>query len=127
LRSGQSTAVGIVVLLAIPLLLWVWRVFVGFAIGGTAKNARRANAIPQVRSIAMGFLPPGYYPLSRLPAIAQPFAMLIPTTHAAQLAKYYFGLIQISASELVIGWAYLLGFAALMGFLASRRAHWVDP
>src|SRR5437762_13439521 len=53
--------------------------------------------------------------------------MLIPTTHAAQLAKYYFGLIQIPASELVIGWAYLLGFAALMGFLASRRAHWGDP
>src|SRR5437773_12539110 len=75
----------------------------------------------------MGFLPPVYYPLSRLPAIAQPFAMLIPTTHAAQLAKYYFGLIQLPASELVIGWAYLLGFAALMGFLASRRAHWGDP
>src|SRR5438046_970992 len=53
--------------------------------------------------------------------------LLIPTTHAAQLAKYYFGLIQLPASELVIGWAYLLGFAALMGFLASRRAHWVDP
>jgi ABC-type polysaccharide/polyol phosphate export permease len=68
-----------------------------------------------------------YYPLSFLPAIAQPLAMLIPTTHAAQLAKYYFGLIQIPTSELVVGWAYLLGFAALMGFLASRRAHWVDP
>jgi hypothetical protein len=53
--------------------------------------------------------------------------MLIPTTHAAQLAKYYFGLIQIPLSEVLIGWAYLLGFAVLMGFLASRRAHWVDP
>jgi hypothetical protein len=53
--------------------------------------------------------------------------MLIPTTHAAQLAKFYFGLIQITTSEIVIGWTYLLGFAALMGFLASRRAHWVDP
>ncbi len=127
LLSGPSTAIGIVLLLATSLLLWIGLVFVGFAIGATTKNARRANSIPQVLSIALGFLPPVYYPLSRLPAIAQPFAMLIPTTHAAQLAKYYFGLIQIPASELVIGWAYLLGFAALMGFLASRRAHWVDP
>ncbi len=109
------------------MLLWIGLVFVGFAIGATTKNARRANSIPQVLSIALGFLPPVYYPLDRLPSIAQPFAMLIPTTHAAQLAKYYFGLIQIPLSEVLIGWAYLLGFAALMGFLASRRAHWVDP
>jgi ABC-2 type transport system permease protein len=127
LLSGPWTAAGVLLLLATSLLLWIGLVFVGFAIGATTKNARRANSIPQVLSIALGFLPPVYYPLDRLPSIAQPFAMLIPTTHAAQLAKYYFGLIQIPISQLVIGWAYLLGFAALMGFLASRRAHWVDP
>src|SRR5213596_2310923 len=127
LLSGPAPAFGILVALATSLLLWIGLVFVGFAIGATTKNARRANSIPQVLSIALGFLPPVYYPLSRLPAIAQPIAMLIPTTHAAQLAKYYFGLISIPASEVVIGWAYLLGFAALMGFIASRRAHWVDP
>jgi len=127
LLSGPWTAVGVLLLLATSLLMWIGLVFVGFAIGATTKNARRANSIPQVLSIALGFLPPVYYPLSFLPAIAQPLAMLIPTTHAAQLAKFYFGLIQISTSEIVIGWTYLLGFAALMGFLASRRAHWVDP
>jgi ABC-2 type transport system permease protein len=127
LLSGPRTAVGVLLLFATSLLMWIGLVFVGFAIGATTKNARRANSIPQVLSIALGFLPPVYYPLSFLPAIAQPFAMLIPTTQAAQLAKYYFGLIQIPFSEVVFGWAYLLGFAALMGFLASRRAHWVDP
>jgi len=124
---GVLVALALLLLLATALILWIGLVFVGFAIGATTKNARRANSIPQVLSIALGFLPPVYYPLSRLPALAQPFAMLIPTTHAAQLAKYYFGLIQIPLSEVVIGWAYLIGFAALMGFLASRRAHWVDP
>ena len=127
LLSGSWTAVGVLLLLATSLLMWIGLVFVGFAIGATTKNARRANSIPQVLSIALGFLPPVYYPLSILPAIAQPFAMLIPTTHAAQLAKYYFGLIEIPGWQVALGWAYLLGFAALMGFLASRRAHWVDP
>ena len=38
-----------------------------------------------------------------------------------------FGLISIPDWQVWIGWAYLLGFAALMGVVASRRAHWVDP
>src|SRR5213593_4578017 len=129
LLSGTSSAAGVVLLLGTSILLWIGLVFVGFAIGATTKNARRANSIPQVLSIALGFLPPVYYPLSKLDAypIAKAFAMLIPTTHAAQLAKYYFGLITIPGWQVALGWAYLLGFAALMGFLASRRAHWVDP
>src|SRR5438034_214513 len=129
LLSGPAPAFGILVALATSLLLWIGLVFVGFAIGATTKNARRANSIPQVLSIALGFLPPVYYPLSKLDAYpaAQAFAMLIPTTHAAQLAKYYFGLVDIPGWQVALGWAYLLGFAALMGFLASRRAHWVDP
>jgi len=68
-----------------------------------------------------------YYPLSALPASVQPFAMLIPTTHAAQLAKYYFGLVSMSQTEIVIGWVYLIGFAAAMAFLTLKKAHWVDP
>ena len=129
LLSGPVPAVGILVALATALLLWIGLVFVGFAIGATTKNARRANSIPQVLSIALGFLPPVYYPLSTLDhyPVAQAFAMLIPTTHAAQLAKYYFGLIDIPGWQVALGWAYLLGFTALMGLIASRRAHWVDP
>ena len=129
LLSKSATAAGVLLLLGTSVLLWIGLVFVGFAIGATTKNARRANSIPQVLSIALGFLPPVYYPLERLHdiPIAQAVAMLIPTTHAAQLAKYYFGLISIPAWQVWVGWIYLLGFAALMGFLASRRAHWVDP
>ncbi|TLZ75014.1 MAG: ABC transporter permease [Methanobacteriota archaeon] len=128
--SGPATVVGIVLVIATSSLLWIGLVFVGFAIGATTKNARRANSIPQVLSIALGFLPPVYYPLDRLAAypIAQAFAMLIPTTHAAQLAKYYFGILPgLPTWQVWVGWAYLLGFAAAMGVFASRRAHWVDP
>jgi len=126
---GPTSAAGVLLLLATSLLLWIGLVFVGFAIGATTKNVRRANSIPQVLSIALGFLPPVYYPLEVLDKypIAQAFAMLIPTTHAAQLAKYYFGLISIPSWHVWIGWAYLVGFAAVMGLIAARRAHWVDP
>jgi len=127
--SRPANPAGLVLVIATSAVLWIGLVFVGFAIGATTKNARRANSIPQVLSIAMGFLPPVYYPLDRLQAypIAQAFAMLIPTTHAAQLAKYYLRLISIPDWQVWLGWAYLLGFAALMGVIAARRAHWVDP
>lgn len=126
---GPSSAAGVLLLLAASSLLWIGLVFVGFAIGATTKNVRRANSIPQVLSIALGFLPPVYYPLQILDnyPIAQAFAMLIPTTHAAQLAKHYFGLITIPDWQVLVGWVYLLGFAAVMGVIAARRAHWVDP
>ena len=127
--SRPANPAGLVLVIATSAVLWIGLVFVGFAIGATTKNARRANSIPQVLSIALGFLPPVYYPLDRLQAypIAQAFALLIPTTHAAQLAKYYLRLISIPDWQVWLGWAYLIGFAALMGVIASRRAHWVDP
>lgn len=129
LLARPASPFGVLLLLATSALMWIGLVFVGFAIGASTKNVRRANSIPQILSIALGFLPPVYYTLDTLDRypIAQAFAMLIPTTHAAELAKHYFGLITIPDWQVFAGWAYLIGFAALMGAIAARRAHWVDP
>jgi len=113
--------------IAVSLLMWLAMVFIGYVIGLTTKNTRRANSIPQVLGFLLGFLPPVYYPLSMLPGFLQPVAMLVPSTHAAQLAKYYFGMIPLSSAEILIGWAYMAGFVALMAALTLRKARWVDP
>lgn len=113
--------------IAAALLLWIGLLLVGFAIGASTKNTRRANSLPQVLSILLGFLPPVYYPLDRLPAFLQPVALLIPTTEGAQLAKYYFGLLPLSTTDLLIHWGYLIAFTVVMAALATWRAHWVDP
>jgi ABC-2 type transport system permease protein len=113
--------------IAVSLLMWLAMVFIGYVIGLTTKNTRRANSIPQVFGFLLGFLPPVYYPLSMLPGFLQPVAMLVPSTHAAQLAKYYFGMIPLSSAEILIGWAYMVGFVALMAALTLRKARWVDP
>ncbi len=121
--------VPILAVLAVSALLWISMVFAGFAIGASTKNTRRANSLPQILGFVIGFLPPVYYPLSQLPPAVQPFALLIPSTHAAQLAKNYFGLLPtpLSGSEVIIGWAYLVTFAVAMGLIVARRARWVDP
>jgi len=107
--------------------LWISMVFAGFAIGASTKNVRRANSFPQVLSFFLGFIPPVYYTLDRLPAEVRPIALLAPTTHAAQLAKHYVGLIHLGELDIIIGWAYLAIFAAIMAFIAIRKAHWTDP
>jgi ABC-2 type transport system permease protein len=108
-------------------LLWVSMMFIGFSLGTSTKNLRRANSIPPILSIALGFLPPVYYPLSRLPGFLQPLALLIPTTDAAQLVKYYFGLLPLSVLSIEINWVYLAAFAAIAAILAIRKSNWVDP
>jgi len=113
--------------LAVTVLFWLSMVFIGYTIGAVTKNTRRANSLPQVLGIVLGFLPPVYYTLDTLPPFLQPIALLIPSTNAAQLAKYYFGLISISTFEIVFGWVYLIAFVIGMGLVAVRRAHWVDP
>jgi len=120
---------GLQILLAIGsiLVLWVAMIFIGFSIGTATKNLRRANSLAPILSIILGFLPPVYYPLSRLPDYLQPLAMLVPTTDAAQLVKYYFGLLPLSALNVEISWMILAVFAVVTAFVAIKRANWVDP
>ena len=120
-------AVGLLAVVAVAALTWMAMLLMGFALGASTKNTRRANSLPQLLGLLLGFLPPVYYPLDRVPGFLQPVAMLIPTTQAAQLSKYYAGLLTISPAEILFGWASLVGFAAVLAVLAARLAHWTDP
>lgn len=119
--------IGLLAVLVVSAVTWMAMLLLGFALGASTKNTRRANSLPQLLGLLLGFLPPVYYPLSLVPGFLQPLAMLIPTTQAAQLSKYYAGLLTISPAEVVFGWAYLIGFAVLLAVLAARMAHWTDP
>jgi ABC-2 type transport system permease protein len=120
-------AAGLLAVIGVAALTWIAMLLMGFALGASTKNTRRANSLPQLLGLLLGFLPPVYYPLDRVPAFLRPVAALIPTTQAAQLSKYYAGLLTLSTGEIVFGWAYLIGFAAVLALLAARMAHWTDP
>ena len=119
--------VGILAVIAVAGITWMAMLLMGFALGASTKNTRRANSLPQLLGLLLGFLPPVYYPLDNLPVFLRPLASLIPTTQSAQLSKYYAGLLTLSPGEIVFGWAYLIGFAVVLGILAARLAHWTDP
>ena len=120
------SVVNLIFAVASTVVLWIAMVLLGFVIGTSIRSVRRANSLPQILGFVLGFLPPVYYPIDVLPPSMRIPALLIPTTHAAQLAKYYFGLVSMTPGDVVFGWAYLIGFAVFMGLLATRRAHWTD-
>ncbi len=121
------TALDALAVIAVAALTWIAMLMMGFVLGASTKNTRRANSLPQLLGLLLGFLPPVYYPLERLPSFLRPVALLVPTTHAAQLSKYYAGLEPLTLFDLWLGWIYLIGFVLALVFLASRRAHWTDP
>jgi len=119
--------ISFVLMIVISLILWVATLFLGFAIGSSVKDTRRANSIPQILGFFLGFLPPVYYPLDKLPSFLQPVMMLLPTTHGAQLAKYYLGMITIPDWQVLFGWVYLVVFMLLMALFSIKWSKWVDP
>ena len=118
---------GLLGLLAVAGLTWMAMLLMGFALGASTKNTRRANSLPQLLGLLLGYVPPVYYSLEQVPAALQPLALLVPTTHAAELSKYYAGLTTLPPYELWLGWIYLIGFVAAMIVIAAKRAHWTDP
>lgn len=122
-----ATVLGILAVILVSAVTWMAMLLLGFVLGASTKNTRRANSLPQLLGLLLGFLPPVYYPLSTVPGYLQPLALAVPTTHAAELAKYYAGLITLPPYELWLGWLYLIGFVAVMVLLAATRAHWTDP
>jgi len=114
-------------LLLILLAVWTFSSSLAYVISTLFKEMKALWSYGSLITNMLGVVPPVFYPLALWPSEWRGLAMLIPTTHAAQLAKYYFGLISIPSWHVWIGWAYLVGFAAVMGLIAARRAHWVDP
>ncbi len=122
-----ATVLGMLAVVLVAVVTWFAMLLMGFVLGASTKNTRRANSLPQLLGLLLGFLPPVYYPLSTVPGYLQPLALAIPTTHAAELAKYYAGLITLPSYELWLGWLYLIAFVGAMALIAVKRAHWTDP
>ncbi len=125
----SAGVVGMLIVTLVAIVTWIAMLLLGFVLGASTKNARRANSLPQLLGLLLGFLPPVYYPLDKVPGYLQPLAELIPTTQAAQLSKYYAGVLStpLTAGEILFGWAYLIAFVVVLAFLAARLSHWTDP
>lgn len=89
---GVLTFSNLAFVVGIIIFSWLLSSLLAFTISTNIKNVVHVDALSSLLSMTLVLIPPVYYPLSRLPAIFQKLALLIPTTYIAELMRIVFGL-----------------------------------
>ncbi len=126
LMAGRgASVVTILAALGVVGLLWVTTTSIGFFFSAYSPSTQNAFIINGFIATLLSVLPPVYYSVSLLPAVAVPFAEVLPTTAAASLFQGALGL-GYSIPPL-FSFAVLLMAAALLLALVSFRMKWREP
>jgi ABC-2 type transport system permease protein len=106
------------------LLCWLSALSLGFYLSTRISDIRHVWALEGLISIMLSMLPPIYYPISLLPEWAQAVSMLVPTTHAALLAKEAIGIISLTEHQRLMSLTILLLWTVILLMLARRKSVW---
>jgi len=109
------------------LLCWLSALSLGFYLSTRISDIRHIWALEGLISIALSMLPPVYYPISLLPEWAQAVSMLVPTTHAALLAKEAVGIVSLTEYQRLMSLTILLLWTFILLVLARRKSVWREP
>ncbi|MGA7924329.1 MAG: ABC transporter permease [Thermoplasmata archaeon] len=109
------------------LLVWAFASALGFTLATYFEDVRETFVFAPLISLIMTVLPPVYYPPSSLPGWALHLAYLSPTTYAADLLHYAFGLQTIPGLDPLVDWAVLIAFTVGLLLLATFKARWREP
>jgi ABC-2 type transport system permease protein len=120
----HPSAFGALELLAVFLLMFLASVTLGFTLSTFSSDIVQSFAFSRLISTLFSTLPPVYYPITYIPLPFRYAAYLSPTTYAAEIAQNATGLISLSTAETIVGWAVLLGVAALLSLIAIKKARW---
>ncbi len=121
---GLLSPQAIPILLLSLMLTWVFALSTGFYLATRITDLRHIWALSGLLSILISMIPPVYYSIDLLPTWARPVALLVPTTHAALLAKNAAGITTLTLSEQLMSLAVLVAWSIALIVLASKRAMW---
>jgi len=127
--SYTTVGFGLLALLEIVLVIvltWMMTSSIGFFLSTYVLNTRSAFLTVSFISIVLSILPPVFYPISTLPAVLRPVAILIPTTHSANLIRNVMGM-PSRRSEVIVSWLALPVFTLAFLSLAMLKAKWREP
>lgn len=125
---------GVIGLLSVSSVLWItlaltlaWTSLsaMGFAISTyfVKANVNTLNNIANILGITLVFLPPVYYAETKLGALNW-LAVIIPTSNAASLIRYYTGLVSLSTGDLLLRWGVLVLMSILFTVLVAVKVRW---
>ncbi len=112
--------------LLILTIAWFAGVLIGFTISLVVSDLYKISMIANLAGMVFSVIPPVYYPLDLVPPKWQWLAMLIPTTHAAQLLRVVNGLADSTAAMMTLHAAALVGTCLICLTIVSRRMKWQE-
>ncbi len=121
---------GMITLGSIPLiflsliLCWLFATSLGFYLSTKITDLRHIWALSSLLSVLISMLPPVYYSIDLLPEWAQALSLIIPTTHAALLAKDAVNLTSLTLFNKSISFIILLTWTILLTIIAANRSTW---
>jgi ABC-2 type transport system permease protein len=121
---------GMITLRSIPLILlslilcWLFATSLGFYLSTKITDLRHIWALSSLLSVLISMLPPVYYSIELLPEWARILSLIIPTTHAALLAKDAVSLTSLTLLNKSISLTILLTWTITLTIIAGKRSTW---
>jgi ABC-type multidrug transport system permease subunit len=120
--------------LDLPIMVWTiltlvmtWAAMsaIGFIISTYMYKASPylLNNISNLLGLGLIFIPPVYYTETLLGGLSW-VSVVIPTSNAAGLVRYYFGLLPLTQETLIIRWLILIVTTAVFVTLTSVKTKW---
>jgi len=124
--NGAMPISSVPAVLAVIAATWFTGVGIGFALAGAGSDIFVVGQIANIAGLVFTVIPPVYYPLEMLPVPWQWVAMIVPTTHAAQLIRVAGGVATTTGAMLALHWTVLLLWVAAAGFTVMRTSQWQE-
>ncbi len=122
----QPNLIQIGVLASVLLLMFAVSVAIGFMLSTLSSDVVQSYAFSRLLSLLFATLPPVYYPITYVPQPYSYLAYLSPTTYAAEIMHSATGYLNISATQLLIDWAVLIGVCGVVFVVVIKKARWRD-
>lgn len=126
LYDGVVTPAMLPATLLILAVAWFIGVLMGFTISLLVSDIYKVSMVANLVGMLFSVLPPVYYPLNLVPTQWQWVAMIIPTTHAAQLLRAINGLAESSLPMMTLHGAALAVTCLICLGIVTRRMKWQE-
>lgn len=107
------------------ILCWATMSSMGFLISTYLRKASpySLNNIANILGIALGFIPPVYYPEEMLGSFNW-ISIIFPTSNAASLVRVYSGSLTLPFEMVIARWLILLATTLVFAAVTARKARW---
>jgi len=110
------------------ILCWATMSSAGFLISTYLMRASpyTLNSISNILGIALGFIPPVYYPEEMLGSFSW-ISAIFPTSNAASLVRVYSGSLNLPFEMVVARWLILTVTMMVFAVVTAAKARWREP